>query len=64
MNNVNVNATIRTLDDSEIDLIAGGVIDGGCIRLPSVLMGDKLPPNSPWFDSKWITVGQTGTLPR
>jgi hypothetical protein len=27
MNNVNVNATIRTLDDSEIDLVAGGRIN-------------------------------------
>jgi hypothetical protein len=61
MNNVNVNATIRTLDDSEIDLIAGGVVDG--IRMPSIFKGEKIPPNVPWFNSTWITVGQTGTLP-
>jgi hypothetical protein len=63
MNNVNVNATIRTLDDSEIDLIAGGVIEGGCIRMPSVLKGDKMPSNPGWFGLTWITVGQTGTVP-
>jgi hypothetical protein len=27
-----VNATIRTLDDSEIDFVAGGIIDG-CLTM-------------------------------
>lgn len=61
--NKTVNADIRALDDSEIDLVVGGVIDG-CIRMPTIPVFNPLPPGTPpWFDSKWVTVGKTGTLP-
>lgn len=57
-----VNTDIRALNDSEIDLVVGGVIDG-CIRMPTIGTFNPIPPTSPWFDSKWILVGKTGTLP-
>ena len=30
------NQTIRPLHDLEIDLVTGGVMEGGCVRLPVV----------------------------
>ena len=52
---------LRSLDDSELDLVTGGVIDG-CIRLPTITVFTPIPPTSPWFDSTWIRVGKTGSL--
>lgn len=60
--NKTVNTDIRALNDSEVDLVVGGVI-GGCIRMPTIPLFNPLPPSTPWFDSKWVTVGKTGTLP-
>jgi hypothetical protein len=43
-----VNATIRTLDDSEIDFVAGGVVEGGCIVLPfPIKLPETLVPQKP-----------------
>lgn len=42
---LNSNETIRPLQDAELDLVNGGVIDG-CIRLPTVL-GPYFEP-TPW----------------
>lgn len=58
-----LNSTVRALDENEIDLVTGGVIDG-CIRMPSITPFNPLPPTSPWFDPMWVQVGKTGTLPR
>jgi hypothetical protein len=53
---------LRNLDDREIDVVTGGIIDG-CIKLPTIIPNMPLPPSTPpWFDSTWIRVGQTGTL--
>jgi hypothetical protein len=53
---------LRYLDDREIDFVTGGVIDG-CIKLPTIIPFNPLPPSTPpWFDSTWTRVGQTGTL--
>jgi hypothetical protein len=52
---------LRNLDDREIDLVTGGVIDG-CIKLPTIIPNMPLPPTTPWFDPEWIRVGRTGTL--
>jgi hypothetical protein len=52
---------LRSLDDSELDLVTGGIIDG-CIKLPTIVPFTPIPPTSPWFDSTWIRVGKTGTL--
>jgi hypothetical protein len=52
---------LRNLDDRELDLVTGGIIDG-CIKLPTIIPNMPLPPTTPWFDPKWIRVGQTGTL--
>jgi hypothetical protein len=60
--NKTVNTDIRALNDSEIDLVVGGVIDG-CIRMPTITPFNPLPPSTPWFDPKWVLVGKTGTLP-
>ncbi len=53
--------SLRSLDDSELDLVTGGVIDG-CIRLPTIGSFTPIPPTSPWFDPTWIRVGRTGSL--
>ena len=58
-----LNSAVRALDDSEIDLVMGGVIDG-CIRMPIITPFNPMPPTSPWFDPMWVQVGKTGTLPR
>jgi hypothetical protein len=57
-----LNAGLRALDDSELDVVTGGIIDG-CIRLPG-LPPVMQPPtsNPPWFGPKWEQVGRTGTL--
>ena len=52
---------LRSLDDSELDLVTGGVING-CIRLPTIGTFTPIPPTVPWFDSEWIRVGKTGSL--
>jgi len=52
---------LRSLDDSELDLVTGGVIDG-CIRLPTITPFNPIPPTSPWFGPTWTRVGKTGTL--
>jgi hypothetical protein len=54
---------IRALDDSELDFVVGGVIDG-CIPTKTIGTINPLPPTTPWFDDFWIQVGKTGTLPR
>jgi hypothetical protein len=60
----NSSSEIRTLDNAELDMVTGGVIDG-CIKLPGILTINPLPPSSPpWFDATWTQIGQTGTLPR
>lgn len=58
-----LNTSLRALDDSEIDFVTGGVIDG-CIRMPTIPTFGPLPPTTPWFDPMWVQVGKTGTLPR
>lgn len=59
-----IRTEIRTLDNAELDMVTGGVI-GGCIKLPTILTMNPLPPSSPpWFDPLWTQVGQTGTVPR
>ena len=57
------NSTIRALEDSEIDLVTGGII-GGCITLGTITPFSPIPPTSPWFDPTWVLVGKTGSLPR
>lgn len=42
---LNSNETIRPLQDAELDMVNGGVIDG-CIRLPTIL-GPFVQP-TPW----------------
>jgi hypothetical protein len=58
-----LNSGLRALDDSELDFVTGGVIDG-CIRMPTITPFNPLPPTTPWFDPMWVQVGKTGTLPR
>ena len=58
-----LNTGLRALEDSEIDFVTGGVIDG-CIRMPTIPTFGPIPPTSPWFDPMWVQVGKTGTLPR
>jgi len=64
MSKLQANAGLRALDDSEIDVVTGGIIDG-CIKLPG-LPPFMQPPtsNPPWFDPMWVQVGRTGSLPR
>jgi hypothetical protein len=55
-------ADLRTLNAREIDLVTGGVTDGGCIRLPDIIVNPLPPSTPPWFSPDWIRVGRTGTL--
>jgi hypothetical protein len=61
--NSELNATIRTLDDSELDFVVGGIIDG-CIPNRPITIFTPPQPTPPWFDPQWVLVGKTGTVPR